>query len=1454
MPGPKRIQVFISSPADVDPERKVVDRVIARLASVWKSHIGLTARNWVSEDYEAIRSFQESIAEMKTFDIVFGVVWKRIGSPLRPDMFRRTDGTPYESGTVYEIETALASSAASGSPAVYLFRKDAPVSYSAENFAEEQRQHHALRAWWDSTVSDAGGHNVRGFGVFTDLDEFEERIANLLEKFLRDRKLIPDGAAWDIATKGSPYPGLLPYDRHFETVFFGRNLAIAAALEDLQAAAKRGTPALFIVGPSGSGKSSLARAGLLPRFVNGSADGAEIWRQAVLEPAEEPFRTLARQLHADVLPRLADSAQPTPEAFSALALQAPDLAADAIRWALDDLAKSEQAQRGGGKLPVCRLVLVVDQLEILLDGPDGPAITQFMRTLIDNESAWLIATLRSDRYTALQRDSNLVELRHRGALYDLPAPGSAELDDIIKGPARAARLEFEERDGRSLAKIISAAAGGADALPLLQMTLCRLFGAREDNRLTFRAYEEMGGLGGAIASHAQEVFEQAPPEAQATLDALLGALVTDVDKDGTLTVRTLDLATITGPALELATRLIEARLLANTDGGVRIAHEALLRRWQRASESPALRPETIRLRRQIERSLETWQRTNKPSDLLPPDTTLLLDADIIVRKYPGAFPTDLEEYVWMSIRASQDRAKEAQLRAEAEAQAARRRARLAVGAAVAFALVAIFALITYQAAQNNFNLALLSNAQQFMRKEKPTRVFVLARNAARRGLLSYLTTMLPIAGATNDEDVAAASLAKVAAPASSVPLRTIMFSHPADAVAFATHDNRFAIGDQHGEVFVESADGRSEIHLLGHTARINSVRFSPDDTIVASASDDKTVRLWNLATRQAVALCGQSGRVNDVSFDPKRRYLASASNDGSVIVWSLATLQAVTRFDRPGSTRFDRPGSIRWALAVDFSQDGRELAFSYDDGMVFVQSTSDWSVKELKTDLGDIISIAFSPDGSRIAIASIEGQLQIWNVADARKIGEDEAATGQISRVGTLHAEITDYPDKLWKVRFSLDGRFLVSASWDGTARLWDGKTFRYLGAFDGNDQWVTDVAFSSDSMLLATADESGVTRIWRTADVRPMFQVVHDDTLETLAGAYSPDGTRFVTGGRDRLARLYRVDAQGNLSFLCKVPHDDWVFSLTFLNDGRSVASAGAVEGKPDNVIKIWAADDTCAIQKTIPTGTGVVGALAASRDGSYLAWAGHTGEVMLVGTGRDMQQTSLPNPPTGAIYTLDFSQDGKFLAAAGQSGVVVLWDAATKERLSPLPRQLGMVEALAFAPDRNLLAAAGADGRVQIWNLAVADHPLAASLEMRGAANSATFSKDGKFLAVGGDARYLAIWSVPNWTKEFELDGLVGVRGVFGFAPGNGDLAFDGENGLVRILPDPLRSRSTALAVPASVRGTEVLFDLIAPTVSSENPALDIKASSVCQPPPTAAATAATAEQESGTDRQGD
>src|SRR5262249_40382212 len=152
------------------------------------------------------------------------------------------------------IETALASSNSSGKPKVYAFRCTRPVTFAAVSWQDDHRQYEALTAWWNRTFRDDAGHYRRGYHEFATAEELEQALERLLEAHLREARLIPSGAAWDIATKGSPYPGLLPYDQEHSNVFFGRALAVVGALEELKAAAAREMPALFIVGPSGSGK------------------------------------------------------------------------------------------------------------------------------------------------------------------------------------------------------------------------------------------------------------------------------------------------------------------------------------------------------------------------------------------------------------------------------------------------------------------------------------------------------------------------------------------------------------------------------------------------------------------------------------------------------------------------------------------------------------------------------------------------------------------------------------------------------------------------------------------------------------------------------------------------------------------------------------------------------------------------------------------------------------------------------------------------------------------------------------------------------------------------------------------------------------------------------------------------------------------------------------------------
>ena len=697
------VKIFISSPQDVLGEREIAERVIARLDGMWGVHIRLHAERWERRHYQAAKSFQQAIGNMADFDLVVGILWKRVGSPLPPDQFLRADGSSYESGTVFELELAIAASEKGGKPLVYLFRKTAPVQFSAGTVDEDRRQHDTLLGWWTRTVRDGRGYFRRGYQEFANVEDFEHSLETLLEEHFRQSGLIPSGAAWDIETKGSPFPGLVPYDQAYQTVFFGRALATANAIDELKVAADRNAPVLLVVGPSGSGKSSLARAGLLPQFGRSQIAGIDFWRQIVLDPATDPLLAFAQHLYAvDCLPGLAQGPQRTTESFAALAHRSADAAAQAIKWGLDRAAEADQQHIGGGRLPVGRLLIVLDQLEILLNSPHRSAVAQLVRALVENEVAWVIATLRSDRYDEFQRDADFVELRKRSALFDLPPPGASEIADIVKGPARCAGLVFEERDGVSLAKVISSEVSGADALPLLQMTLAQLFAARERKTLTYAAYKAIGGLEGAIASHAERVFATVSPAAQATLDALLRMLVADIDQDGRLTIRTPDRTTLIdgGAAAELIDKMTEARLLVNAEGTVRIAHEALFRRWQRAESSPALQPEAIRLRRQIEPNYRIWSETQLEADLLQQGTTLATAEDII-RKHPGSFPAELTDYINRSVEAAEARSRAEELRARQDAIRARRRTYVVAGIAVLLAGLSAAIFWLYQDARQD---------------------------------------------------------------------------------------------------------------------------------------------------------------------------------------------------------------------------------------------------------------------------------------------------------------------------------------------------------------------------------------------------------------------------------------------------------------------------------------------------------------------------------------------------------------------------------------------------------------------------------------------------------------------------------------------------------------------------------------------------------------------------------
>jgi WD40 repeat protein len=626
------------------------------------------------------------------------------------------------------------------------------------------------------------------------------------------------------------------------------------------------------------------------------------------------------------------------------------------------------------------------------------------------------------------------------------------------------------------------------------------------------------------------------------------------------------------------------------------------------------------------------------------------------------------------------------------------------------------------------------------------------------------------------------TIAQIAGPAAMAPLFSSIGDSGATAISVSENGSKFAAGFSDGKIIVGSVAGDGKlIRLAGHSSTIRALQFGPREDRLVSAGTDHSIRIWDLTKSKAEVIC-LPALVDGMAINVDGT-VALASGDGKVTIFNI---------DAPsGTTTLSQDHKAAYAVA--FSNDGALVASSGKDDAIFIRRLSDGSlVNRIVTGLSDLGSVSFSPDAKRIAAASVSGAVKVWDTYG------DSAGT-------EIHAP----PEKRWVVKFSGDGKLLALASWDGTARLFDGNTYQHLATIDGNDHWLADLAFAGGSSRLATADKSGTVRVWDTIKPQPMFFTVQDDDQETLWGRYSPDGTRFASGGRSGWARLYRVEQDGsfNPKPLCSIRHDGEVRSIAFSPDGRQVLSVGDREGIAENVVKLWDGGD-CHLIRDFPVGADEVYGVAYSPSGKHLAWSHRSGQIELATLDGEWHRDRLPNLHGDTFFKVDFSPDGKLLASAGRDRRVIVWDVEKQKVL----RELGgvhqqRVTTVRFSPNGRFIASGGPEDHIYVWDLSK-QKPLIKALDVPGGSNQLAFNSDGSVFAVGSDARYISQWSVTSWEKIFQLNALVGVRSVFGFHPTRGDLAFDGENGLIRILSKRAPTRDIPRSA-AVLDGLDVYFD---------------------------------------------
>jgi tetratricopeptide (TPR) repeat protein len=633
MPDETVLNLFVSSPGDVQAERERVDFVIARLNGEYKGRAQIRTIRWETRYYSSHDTFQAQIPEAAASDLVLAIFGARLGSPLPESFPHMPSGEAYPSGSAYEVLSAIeARQRGQGVPDIYVFRRPrAPlVALDAVDREDVEAQWRRLTSFFETWFRNRGGQFIAAFQEFATTDDFAAKVEDCLRQWLTRRGFPQRSVTWDRLELGSPYPGLAAFDESRRRVFFGRSLVIEQAIQRLREveapATEARSPFLLLIGASGSGKSSLLRAGLLPRAAQpGALPEVDLWRRAIVVPGLDPFLSLAESLLLPEAlgPELARGPFRNREILAKQLAGDPDAAAAPLREALEQAAAARrQAENFEAPRPA-RLFLAIDQAErLLLETPPDPRarFAQLLAALCRHRVATIVVALRSDAYPRFQAVEALVALRDAGATLDLLPPTASELEEMATRPAALCEppLAFEQREGRSLAATLVADARGGDALPLLQMTLARLSAAeagRGDGVLRFADYH---GLGEAVTQTANEALAGLDAAARGQLPQLIAGLVLDVAADPltgqpTAVIGALDRARFeTGRPQRRA--LVEAfvgkRLLtAEGDASserVRPTHESLLRIWPEAVAIVAEIGNLIRTRHALEPIARDW--------------------------------------------------------------------------------------------------------------------------------------------------------------------------------------------------------------------------------------------------------------------------------------------------------------------------------------------------------------------------------------------------------------------------------------------------------------------------------------------------------------------------------------------------------------------------------------------------------------------------------------------------------------------------------------------------------------------------------------------------------------------------------------------------------------------------------------------------------------------------------
>ena len=1375
------LRMFVSSPGDVAEERQLAGKVIERLQGKYWSFVRLDDVFWEEKVVRSTAHYQDELANPGNCDIVVGVLWTRLGSPL-PEKFRKASGERYQSGTEWELEMAFdgyernfarTGDPLSAKPDIVVYRRTSPreVHDDPAREAAAIAQEQALAGYFWQNFMFPDGTIRRPVSFYQTLDEFENQLAgNLEELILRQIPALKPGFE-PPPISGSPFKGLPAFDFADSDRYFGRNREIREMQGRLRAAADMGLPFLLIYGGSGYGKSSLMRAGLAPVLTRpgGSLPAIDGWRRVSFQPAKGEgtlCERLARALFLIADPVDCEHSRASPHwPHTGLAELAESLdSTELARCFSDDECRTAAVGTVGSVLSQLNrhLLLELDQLEEVfttagIDAAQRGAFFRTVRDLCESGRVWVVATMRSEFFPQIAEQPELLQLVGKERGYILAPPDRQALREMIRYPALAARLDYQRRTtemeiGGETAKfellddqILADAEASPDSLPLLAFTLQQLYedlldpadpagGRRMADLLQWQTYQKAGGLKGSVAKRAREVYDALSPQGKESRHRIFAALVHVDPARHTFARQRAPLQPLSGGpgAGEFIGAFLAARLFVSDEDEqgrhavITLAHDALISHWDELSLWNKEHQGDLLARQRLCEQVSLWRENGKRKTYLLSEARLA-EAQRVATS--GLFALTDDELRFLALSAARSR----------------RKLRLLQAAVAVFALLAVVASLLWRESVAQKRTAEIKTREAQVADAKKKENLRLASNA---DLASALKAW--------EEDFAARQRGERAAGFAGKSRWHESVALLARALQRYPENRRAAFWLMDTLAHQGPAKWDAEIFALRHDGAVSKAIFSPDGRQILTASDDGTARLWDAQTGKSL---GEPMRhdepVTNVIFSPDGTRAAtvgcSKPPNKNVRLWNLKTGKAL-----------GEPILISsYGAGLVFSPDGRRVLLDNGDKLSWNAQTGKLVVESAgnKATADDTIP---SPDGKRVLVNRDGDTVHLLDARTGKESGEPIRHDGS-----SVNQAI-----------FSPDGTRVLTASDDKTARLWDARTGKQLGDSMRHDDRVDDAIFSPDGMRVLTASYDKTARLWDAQTGKSLGEPMrHGDGVVSLA--FSPDGRRVLTGSYDGTARLWEPHIANSLGepFRHEQSVDNSIFSpsgrlVLTTSDFKTVLLWDSLTGKllcgpmkhegltnnavfsPDERrVLLCSNDEGCARWWDVRTGKPLFETmrsgdrwsrfilspdgrrvLVTSKEHQVLMWDAENGESL-----------SGPIQHAAKVNHVVFSQDGQRILTASDDQTARLWDARTGKPLGEPMRHGDAVRVAIFSPDGQRILTGSDDQTARLWDVRTGK-PLGQPMMHEEAVWIAIFSPDGQRILTGSDDQAARLWNAQT------------------------------------------------------------------------------------------------------------